>query len=218
LLAGCGGSKTRKYLLTPDDLAKHKHVLVIQGGPALVKLDVGMAGKLAMKGLNKIVEADKDSSFAQSLQEAGLMPRATATEKGTAILKDLGWQVTKAELAIEKPGKNFKKIKLPDGACEEASAKGADSALILYQRLTIDVGATNTLAVSELWAHLFSCPEKKLLWRDRDKRNLSLRRFVVEAAKKAIKKEGKTLADFLATLRTVVEESVQAVLPKGMKR
>ena len=55
LLVGCGGGKkSRRYELTPDDLVKHRHVLVVGAGPALVKLDVGMAGKLAMKGLNRL--------------------------------------------------------------------------------------------------------------------------------------------------------------------
>jgi hypothetical protein len=219
LLAGCGGgNKARRYELTKDDLAKHQHVLLVRGGPALVKLDVGMAGKLAMKGLNKIVESDEDSSFAQSLNKAGLLPRATSMEKGAALLEQMGWKVTQAELKIESPGKDFNKIGLPDGACQEAASAGADSALILYQRLTIDVGATKTLAVSELWAHLFSCPDKQLLWRQRDKRSLSLTKFVMHAAKQAITKEDKTLADFLSSLRSLVEESAQAVLKKGMAR
>ncbi|MBW1809529.1 MAG: hypothetical protein JRJ87_15135, partial [Deltaproteobacteria bacterium] len=215
LLAGCGSSKARRYELTKDDLAKHQQVLLVRGGPALVQLDVGMAGKLAMKGLNKIVESDEGSSFAQSLQKAGLLPRVTTMAKGAALLLELGWKVSQAEFKIESPGKDFNKIGLPDGACEEAASAGADSALILYQRLTIDVGATKSLAVSELWAHLFDCPAKQLLWRERDKRSLSLTKFVMNAAKQAITKENKTLADFLSSLRSLVEESAQAVLTKG---
>ena len=213
LLTGCGGSKKSKRLeLTRQDLEVHQHVLVVGSGPALIKLDVGLAGKVLMKGLNHIMELGKNSSFTQSLREAGLLPRETAVENGVATLQELGWKVTKSSSDLESPGKKFKKVKLPAGLCEEATSSGADSVLILYERMTIDVGVTKALAKNELWAHFFACPEKELLWRGKDKRKLSLNPFIVAAAKQVVTKEKKVLADLLISLRKTTSESVQQLL------
>jgi hypothetical protein len=217
-LAGCGGKKNVKLELTKEDLEVHRNVLVVGAGPISVNLDVGMAGKLVMKGLKKILENDSDSSFAEDLRAAGLLPRDTAVEAGVAVLQELGWTVTRGQLVVEDPGKKFEEIKAPDGACEEAATAGADSVLVLYQRLTIDVGATEALARSELWAHLFDCPTKRPMWRGRDKSSLSLKSFILEAAKQVIGEKNQTLAGFLGSLRNLVTESNRKVLKAGMSR
>ncbi|HUU03561.1 MAG TPA: hypothetical protein VM425_19150 [Myxococcota bacterium] len=208
LLAGCGGSKnSRRPDLNREDLKAHQHVLVVGAGPVLVKLKVGLAGKVLMKGLSKILEGDRKGSFAESLQEIGMLPRETAVETGVAALGEMGWKTTTSGKVLDSAGKNYKKVKLPEGICEEAASAGADSAMILYERFDIDVGATDALARTELWAHFFECPGKKLLWRGKDRRKMSLNRFIVEAVKQAIVKKKKTLADFLGSLRKLTEDS-----------
>jgi hypothetical protein len=219
LLLGCSGSKKSKRIdLGKQDLAVHQHLLLVGAGPMLAKLDVGMVGKLAEKGLNRIMEKDGDASFVEGLREAGLIPRDTAMEAGKTALGELGWKVSVSQLQLESPGKKFEEVQLPPGACEEAAAAGADSVLILYERMTIDIGATEALAKSDLWGHLFDCASKRVMWRDRDKKSLSLQRFIVEAAKQVVSKENKTLADFLISLRNLVGESTSSLLKKGLSR
>lgn len=219
LLCGCGGGAKRKKLeLTKEHLEVHKHVLVVGAGPALAKLEVGMAGKLLMKGLSKIVEKDPDSSFVESLKGIGLVPLQTAVEAGVAKLQEMGWQTTVSKMNLDSPGKKYKKVKLPEGVCEEAAAVGADSALILYERFIIDVGATDALGRTVLWAHFFGCPGDELLWRGKKKKDLSLKRFIFEAAKNAIEKKKKTLEDFLGSLRKLVDETCRKLMASGLSR
>jgi hypothetical protein len=219
-LLGCGGSgKSVKRDVARERLLQHRHVLVVGGGPILVNLDAGgLAGKMMMKGLNRIFEKDSDSSIADDLRKVGLLPRDTVVEAGVAVLTELGWQATPARLVVESPGKNFDGMKAPDGACEEAMATGADSAMLLYERLTIDVNATDAFAKSELWAHLFDCPTRQPMLRERDRASLSLNGFVIEAAKKVIGMKNKTLADFLASIRNLVVGSTRKVLQAKMVR
>jgi hypothetical protein len=219
LLCGCGGGAKRKKLeLTKEHLEVHKHVLVVGAGPELAKLEVGTAGKVMMKGLSKIVEKDPDSSFVESLKKIGLVPLPTAMEAAVAQLQEMGWQTTVSKLHFDSPGKKYKKVKLPEGVCEEAVAAGADSALILYERFIIDVGATNALGRTDLWAHFFECQGKELLWRGKKKKDLSLKRFIFEAAKAAIEKKKKTLEDFLGSLRRLVEDNSRKLMASGLSR
>ena len=219
LLCGCGGGAKRKKLeLTKEHFEIHKHVLVVGAGPELAKLEVGTAGKVMMKGLSKIVEKDPDSSFVESLKKVGLVPKQTAVEAGAAKLQELGWQVTVSDKTFDSPGKKYNKVKLPDWACAEAVAAGADSALILYERFIIDVGATDALGRTVLWAHFFACPGDELLWRGKKDKNLSLRRFTIEAAKAAIEKKKKTLEDFLGSLRRLVDETCRNLMASGLSR
>ena len=219
LAAGCGGGrKSVRLELTAADLAAHRHVLVVGAGPALVKLEAGLAGKVAVEGLNRIVEADRDSDFASSLQQLGLVPRETALEEGGRVLEKLGWQVSLCDRRLESPGKKYKKFKPPAWVCQQAAAAGADSALVLHQLLVIDVGATESLARSKLRAYLVACPEGRMLWRDRDGRKLSLNRFILQAAQKVVSKEKKTLEDFLGALRALVQDACREVLTGGMSR
>jgi len=219
LLCGCGGSvKLKKLELTADLLKVHKHVLVVGAGPALVKLEVGMVGKVLMKGLSKIVENDPDSSFVESLKKIGLVPLQTALEAGIAELGRLGWQTTASSHSLDSAGKNYKKVQLPDWACAEAISAGADSVLILYERLIIDVGATDALARTLLWAHFFGCPGDELLWRGKQKKDMSLKRFIIEAAKNVIEKKKKNLEDFLGSLRILVEDTSRNMISSGLSR
>ena len=218
MVCGCGGGKRTRLELTKEDLKVHQHVLVVGAGPALAKLKVGTAGKLLLKGLSKIVEKDPDSSFAESLKEIGMVPLQTAVEAGTAALQELGWQTTASKQTIDSPGKKYKKVKLPDWACAEAISVGADSVLILYERFIIDVGATDALARTVLWAHFFGCPGDELMWRGKKKRDMSLNRFIFEAAKKAIEKKKKTLEDFLGSLRRLVEDNSRKLVKSGLSR
>jgi hypothetical protein len=204
--------------MTREDLQAPRQVRVVGAGPALVQLKVGMAGKVLLGGLSKIIEKDPDSSFAGSLKKIGLVPRQTAVEVGTAVLQELGWQTTTGKLHFDSLGKKYKQVKLPEGVCAEAAAVGADSALILYERFIIDVGATDALARSVLWAYFFECPGKELLWRGKRKREMSLNRFIFEAAKQAIEKKKKTLEDFLGSLRKLVEDTSRKLMKSGLSR
>jgi len=217
LLAGCSGGRGQ---LLPDraGIAALERLLLVGAGPALVSLDVGMAGKMALKGIEAIVERDPGSSLAQELHRLGLLPRRLALETAAELLAASGWQVTMAETVVEKPGRDFAKLRLPEGLCAQAQGQGADGVLLLYQRLTLDLGATRSLAVSELWAHLFACSDGRLLWRARDKRRLSLNRFILEAARQALVERKRTLADFLSALRGVVKESGRALLPGELEK
>jgi hypothetical protein len=218
LVCGCGGGKRKKLELTREDINAHRQVMVLGAGPALAELEVGMAGKVLLKGLSKIVENDPDSSFVEALKGIGLVPLQSAVEAGTAELGALGWQTTASQHTVDSPGKKYKKVQLPDWACAEAIAAGADSVLFLYERMIIDVGATDALARTELWAHFFSCPGDELLWRGKIKRKLSLNRFILEAAKKAIEKKSKTLEDFLGSLRRLVEDASRELVKSGLSR
>jgi hypothetical protein len=181
-------------------------------------LDVGTAGKVLMKGLSKIVEKDPDSSFAESLKGIGMVPLQSAVEAGIAELEQLGWQTASSKHTLDSPGKKYKKVKLPDWACAEAISVGADSVLVLYERFIIDVGATDALARTVLWAHFFSCPGDELMWRGKIKRKLSLNQFIFEAAKQAIEKKKKTLEDFLGSLRKLVENASRELVKSGLSR
>jgi hypothetical protein len=217
LLCGCGG-KRKGLGLTKEDFEVHKHVLVVGAGPELAKLEVGTAGKVLMKGLSKIVEKDPDSSFVESLKKIGMVPKQSAVEAGAARLQELGWQVTVSDKSIDSPGKKYKKVKAPDWACAEAVAAGADSVLVLYERFIIDVGATDALGRTVLWAHFFSCPGDELMWRGKKKKDLSLNRFILEAAKNVIEKKKKTLEDFLGSLRKLVEDNCRKLTASGLSR
>ncbi len=217
LLAGCGGGG-KQLRLTKEDLEIHKHVLVATAGPVLAELKVSLAGKALMKGLTKILENDPKGSFAEALKDLGLLPRDTALESAQATLVELGWQKSNYATVLDSPGGKFEKVSLPAGLCQEAAAAGADSVLLFYPRLVIDVGATEALARAEAWGHFFACPEGKLLWRGRDERKLSLMRFVTEAAKAALEKKQKTLADFMASLRRLAEESGRELVKSGLAR
>jgi len=217
LLCGCG-AKRKKLELTKEHLEIHKHVLVVGAGPELAILEVGTAGKVLMKGLSKVVESDPDSSFVESLKKIGLVPKQTAVEAGAAQLQELGWQVTVSDKTLDSPGKKYKKVQTPDWACAEAVAAGADSVLILYERFIIDVGATDALGRTDLWAHFFACPGDQLLWRGKKKKDLSLKRFIFEAAKNVIEKKKKTLEDFLGSLRKLVEENCRKLMASGLSR
>ena len=204
--------------MTKKDLKVHTHVLLVGAGPALAELKVGTAGKVLMKGLSKIVEKDPDSSFAESLKGIGMVPLQTAMEAGKAQLEELGWQVSVSELHFDSMGKKFKKVKLPGGVCEEAAGKGADSALIIYERFFIDVGATDAMAQTKLWAHFWSCPDGELMWRGKKSKDMSLKRFIFEAAKAAIEKKKKTLEDFLGSLRKLVDKNCRKLMSSGLSR
>lgn len=217
LLCGCGGGR-KKLGLTKKDLKVHTHVLLVGAGPVLAKLKVGSAGKVLMKGLSKIVEKDPNSSFVESLKGIGMIPLQTAMEAGKAQLEEMGWQVSLSELHFDSMGKKFKKVKLPEGVCEEAVGKGADSALIVYERFFIDVGATDAMAQTKLWAHFFSCPEGELMWRGKKSKDMSLKRFIFEAAKAAIEKKKKTLEDFLGSLRRLVDKNCRKLMSSGLSR
>jgi hypothetical protein len=56
------------------------------------------------------------------------------------------------------------------------------------------------------------------LWRGKIKRKLSLNRFILEAAKKAIEKKSKTLEDFLGSLRKLVEDASRELVKSGLSR
>ena len=217
LLCGCGGGKRKKLGLTKEDLKIHKHVLVVGAGPELAKLKVGSAGKVLMKGLSKVIEKDPDSSFAEDLKKVGMVPKQSAVEAGVAQLQEMGWQTTVSKLHFDSMGKKFKKVKLPEGVCEEAVAAGADSALVLYERFAIDVGATDAMAQTKLWAYFWSCPDEELKWRGKKNKDMSLNRFILEAAKKAIEKK-KTLEDFLGSLRKLVEDNSRKLTASGLSR
>lgn len=218
LVCGCGGGKRKEFKLDKEDFEVHQHVLVVGAGPVLAKLEVGTVGKVLMKGLSKIVEKDPDSSFAESLKGIGLVPLQTAVEAGTGELQGLGWQTTASAHTFDSPGKKYKKVQLPDWACAEAVSAGADSVLVLYERFIIDVGATDALARTVLWAHFFSCPGDELKWRGKIERKMSLNRFIFEAAKQAIEKKKKTLEDFLGSLRKLVEDASRKLVKSGLSR
>lgn len=214
LLFGCSsGNKSVRIDLAKQDLAIHQHTLVVVAGPMLVNLEVGTMGKLLIKGLAKILEKTGESDFVQGLRDAGLIPRDTVTEASGKVLQELGWKVSFSQLHPDSAGDG-----LPEGICEEAKAAGADSALVLFERMTINVGATEAIAGSDLWGRLFDCPSKKLLWRDRVEQALSLKQFVVDTAMKSIGGENKTLADFLSALRNVVTEPCQRLLRSSLVR
>lgn len=217
LAVGCAGN-TGRVLPDRAGIARLKRLLLVEAGPALVQLEVGMAGKLALRGIAAIVERDPGSSLADELNRLGLLPRRTARDTASRILRAAGWQVGTTAEVIEKPGRDFEKVRLPPGWCQRAADAGADGVLLLYQRLTFDLGATRSFGVSELWTHLFACPQGRLLWRARDKRRLSLNRFILNAAKQALVERKRTLAGFLAALRKVVEESGQTLLPGELAR
>jgi hypothetical protein len=139
-------------------------------------------------------------------------------EAGVGQLQEMGWQTSVSKLQLDSPGKKYKKVKVPEGVCEEAAAVGADSALILYERFIIDVGATDALAQTKLWAHFFECPGKELLWRGKKQKDMSLNRFILEAAKQAIEKKKKTLEDFLGSLRKLVEGTSRELVKSGLSR
>jgi len=215
---GCGGGKRRGLGLTKADFEVHKHVLVVGAGPELAKLEVGTAGKVLMKGLSKVVESDPDSSFVESLKGIGMVPKQSAVEAGVAQLREMGWEVTVSDKSIDSPGKKYKKVKAPDWVCTEAVAAGADSVLILYERFIIDVGATDALGRTVLWAHFFGCPGDELMWRGKKSKSMSLNRFILEAAKNVIEKKKKTLEDFLGSLRKLVENTSRKLVTSGLSR
>ncbi len=216
VLCGCGG-KSKTLRLTREDLEAHRHVLVVPAGPVVAQLDVGLPGKALLKGLEKILENDPKGSFAESLRELGFLPRDTTAAAAVAALQELGWQTALHGEAVEEPGKKFDKVALPAALCPAAAAAGADSVLLLRARLVLDIGATEALARTDHWGHFFSCPEGKLLWRGKDRRKLSLNRFIVDAAKAAIEKKT-TLADFLGSLTRLAQDSGRELVRAGLSR
>lgn len=216
VLSACGG-KPKQLRLTHEDLEAHRYVLLVPAGPMVAQLDVGLPGKALMMGLQKILENDPKGSFAEALRDLGFLPRDATAAAVAEALGAMGWQVALHSEPIEEPGKKFDKVPLPAGLCAAAVAAGADSVLILRARLVIDVGATEALARTDHWGHFFTCPDGKLRWRGKDSRNLSLNRFVVEAAKAAIEKKT-TLSDFLGSLTRLVEDSSRELVRSGLSR
>lgn len=215
---GCGGKKNKKIEFNKQDLQACQHVLVVAAGPPLAKLKLGLSGKLIMKGLSQLVKATKNSSFVDELRNLGLIPYEIARLAANEALHQLGYQTSQSSTYTESFAPTFTKVGLPVELCQQANEKGADSVLLLTERVLIDVGATDAVGQSKLWAHLFNCAEKRLIWRGQDKRNLSLRRFIVEATKQVIAKKDKKLADFLGALRKLVEESTHHLLRTGLSR